>query len=310
LKPSTRGYYAKRLFQFLRGEEPKLFIERALKNPRTVTIEIKGKVAETAAKHGASSAFHMRAAVKSFLDYYETGVHVNSKVKIRRKWQKPYLSWQDAERIIAKCREPYETVFRFMLWSGLGSDEVLEINSSAKIQADITKQVKAGKDYVIIDLEPRKQTLTRYFTAVPKLYLPIFPVHTLDYRIRGNKLITRQVLEDRFRKAARQVGLYELGMGPHTLRSVFTSQCAMAGVRESVCEFMKGHGAGDKYGYSREVLNEDYVVKELRKLWAPTIVTKDALDQRDKTIEQLQTELNALKGQFETILKGKVMPIG
>jgi integrase len=288
LKPSTREYYAQRLFQFLREEEPKQFIKRALQNPRTVAIEIKGKVAEAAAKHGPSSAFHMRASVKSFLEYYETGVHIVGKLKVRRRWQKPYLSWQDAERIIAKCRQPYESVFRFMLWAGLGSDEVLEINSSPAIQADIEKQLKGSKDHVIIDLEPRKQTLTRYFTAVPKQYLPKFPVHTLDYRIRGNKLITRQVLEDRFRKAARQVGLYQPGMGPHTLRSVFTSQCAMAGVRESVCEFMKGHGAGDKYGYSREVLNEEYVVKELRKLWEPATVSKEEVDRLKSEMDELR----------------------
>lgn len=300
LRPSTRSYYAKRLFEFLVGEEPELFIERALKNPRGVAIEIKGKVGETVAKHGSSPGFHMRAAVKSFLDYYETGVQVNSKVKIRRTWRKPYLSWQDAKRIIAKCREPYESVLRFMLWSGLGSDEVLEINSSPKIQADIAKQIKAGKDYIIINLEPRKQTLTRYFAAVPKQFLPKFPVHTLDYRIRGNKLITRQVLEDRFRKAARQVGLYEPGTGPHTLKSVFTSQCATVGVAQAVCEFVKGHGAGDKYGYSREeVLNEAYVIKELCKLRGPSVKDLET-ENRD-----LKERLAKLEGQFETFAKGK-----
>lgn len=269
LKPATRDYYTKRLYEFLEGEAPKAFIERALKNSREVAIEIKSKIGRTA-QRSASVAFHMKAAVKSFLEFYETGVHVNSKVSLRRKWQKPYLSWEDAERIISKTRQPYESVLRFMLWSGLGQDEVIEINSSNEIQQNIEKQMKNNKDYVIIDLEPRKKTLTRYFTAVPKRYIPKFPVHTLDYRIRGNKLITRQVIEDRFRKAAQQVELYHLGMGPHTLMSVFESQCGMAGVKDNVIEFARGHGGGDKYGYRREVLNEEFLVKELRKLWEHT----------------------------------------
>jgi CRISPR/Cas system-associated protein Cas5 (RAMP superfamily) len=231
----------------------------------------------------------MKAAVKSFLEFYETGVHVNSKISLRRKWQKPYLSWEDAERIISKTREPYESVLRFMLWSGLGQDEVVEINSSNEIQQNIEKQMKNDKDYVIIDLEPRKKTLTRYFTAVPKRYLPKFPVHTLDYRIRGDKLVTRQVIEDRFRKAAQQVELYHLGMGPHTLMSVFESQCGMAGVKDNVIEFARGHGGGDKYGYRREVLNEEFLVKELRKLWEHTKpVTESDLRQVSDKYETLR----------------------
>jgi len=304
IKSTTRSYYLKRLCEFLDGEPPKEFLDRALKTPREVSIAIKAKIGPLAMK-SSSVAFHTRAAVKSFLEYYETDVHMNSKVKVKRAWQKPYLSWEDAERIISKCREPYESIFRFMLWSGLGSDEVLEINSSPKIQADIAKQMKSNKEYVIIDLEPRKQTLTRYFTAVPKAFVPKFPVHTLDYRVRGNKLITRQVLEDRFRKAAQQVEVYHLGMGPHTLRSAFTSQSAMVGAKESVADFVTGHGSPDRYGYRREVLREEYVIKELRKLQAPRI-TEDALRERDVTIEELQQQVKTLQGQFELVLKTKI----
>jgi len=289
IRLSTRGYYAKRLYEFLDGKEtPKQFLDEALANPREVGIHIKGTVAAVAQK-SPSVAFHMRAALKSFLEYYDTDVHVTGKVKLRRTWKKPYLSWADAEKIISKTREPYESIFRFMLWSGLGQDEVIEINGSPKLQQSIEKQrADPTKDYIIIDLQPRKQTLTRYFVPVPKQYVPKFPLTTLDYKIRGKKPIHVQAMEDRFRQATRQVGLHEKGMGPHTLRSVFTSQCAMAGVRESVCEFMKGHGAGDKYGYSREVLNEAFMVKELRKLWEPATVSKEEVDRLKSLVDELR----------------------
>jgi hypothetical protein len=296
LKPSTRDYYTKRLFEFLDGEQPKQFLERALKNPREISIETKTKIGKLV-QASASTAVHTRVALKSFLEFYETNIHLNGKLKLRRRWSKPFLSWADAEKIIAKCREPYESIFRFMLWSGVGQDEVMEINSSKEIQESIQKQlVDQKKDYVVIDLEPRKQTLNRYFVAVPKQY----PLRTFDYRIRGGKLIHTQVMENIFRGRAKEVGVYEKGMGPHTLRSVFTSQCAMVGVREAVCEFMKGHGSGDKYGYSREVLNEEYVVKELRKLWEPATVSKEEVDQLKN---QMQAQITQLQGQYETLLK-------
>ena len=301
IKPTTRTYYAQRLYEFLGSETPKQFIDRALQHPREVSIQIKGKIGPLALK-SASIAFHMRAAIRSFLEFYETDVHVNGKLKLRRSWKKPYLSWADAEKFITKTREPYESVFRFMLWSGLGADEVLEINSSPQIQANITKQVSDGKDYVVIDLEPRKQTLTRYFTVCPRGYIPKFPIHSLPYRIRGGRPITRQHLEARFRKAAKQVGLYQIGMGPHTLRSVFTSQCAMCGVAQAVCEFVKGHGAGDKYGYAREVLNEKYLIGELRKLQAPSV--KDLEVENTELKEQL-VDLQVRVGRFETFMRGK-----
>ena len=296
LKPTTRAYYTKRLFEFLDGEAPKQFLDRALKNPREVSIEIKSRIGK-AVQRSPSIAFHMRAALKSFLEFYETDVHMNGKLKLRRKWNKPYLSWADAEKIITKCREPYESIFRFMKWGGVGQDEVIEINSSKEIRQSIEKQrVDPNRDYVVIDLEPRKQTLSRYFTAVPKQYVPKFPLKTLDYRIRGGKPIHVQAMEDRFRKAAKQVGLYQKGMGPHSLRSAFTSQCNMSGVRESVCEFMKGHGASDKYGYAREVLNEAYVVKELRKLWQPEPTKKEEVDALRAKVQELESRFEELAG--------------
>jgi len=297
IKATTREYYTKRLYEFLESEPPKQFLDRALKSPREVSIQAKTKIGRVV-QRSPSIAFHMRAALKSFLEFYETDIHLNGKLRVRRKWKKPYLSWADAEKIITKCREPYESIFRFMLWSGLGQDEVVEINSRKDVQEQIEKdRADPSKDYVVIDLEPRKQTLSRYFTAVPKQYVPKFPLKTLDYRVRGNKPMHVPAMENRFRKAAKQVGLYQLGMGPHTFRSVFTSQCAMMGVAQAVCEFAKGHGAGDKYGYSREVLNEKYMISELRKLQGPSV--KD-VEEQNKVLTEKNEELRARITKLES----------
>ena len=52
-----------------------------------------------------------------------------------------------------------------------------------------------------------------------------------------------------------------------------------------------GHGGGDKYGYSREVLDEDYCAKELAKLWRPNVVSGEDLASRDSRIKKLEEEL-------------------
>ncbi len=80
IKPTTKGYYAKRLYEFLEDETPKLFMDPALQQPLEVVIQIKGRLAPLAQK-SLSAAFHMRAALRSLLEFYETDVHVNGKIK-------------------------------------------------------------------------------------------------------------------------------------------------------------------------------------------------------------------------------------
>ena len=62
---------------------------------------------------------------------------------------------------------------------------------------------------------------------------------------------------------------------------------------------MKGHEAGDRYGYSREVLNEKHVISELRKLPGPSV------SDLGTEIRSLNEHPERLEGQFETILKTK-----
>ena len=105
--------------------------------------------------------------------------------------------------------------------------------------------------------------------------------------------MTRQALEDRFRKAAKQVGSYTLGVGPHILRSAFESQCAMVGVKEAVAEFCAGHGGGDRYGYRREVLNPQFVISELRKLQTPSVRDLESeIRNRDERLAKLERVLS------------------
>jgi hypothetical protein len=283
LKESTRDQYLVFLMRYIGKEDPAGFLKRAQEKPREVAIEIKGKLGE-AYKQSMTAAHLMKYALRSFLDFHEVDVPVKAKIKVRRVRKKPELSWEDAEKIIVEADEPYRSLFKFMVWSGLGEDEVMEIQTSPSIQRGMEEQRPNPKSHIRIDLSPRKSTLDEFFTLVPKQYVPNFPLKTRVFKTktkgeadRGGALIDPHDMQNVWRRAAKKAKIWQEGLGPHTLRSAFRSQCAKLGVAAAVGEFCMGHGGGDKYGYAREVLNEQYVASELRKLWAGQTGISDPL---------------------------------
>jgi len=266
LKESTRQQYVIFLMRYLGKEDPAVFLKRARGNPREVAVEIRSRLGEL--YNRSMTAAHLaKYALQSFLDFHEVGLEVKAKVKVRRVRKKPELSWEDADRIILETDEPYRTLFKFMKWSGLGEDEVMEIQTSPSIQHEIAAQRSNTKPYVKIDLSPRKKTLDVFFTLAPKQYLTEFPLKTKTHKDRGGALIDPHDMQNVWRRAAKKAKLWQEGLGPHTLRSTFKSQCGKLGVARAVSEFCMGHGGGDQYGYSRETTDEKYVASELRKLW-------------------------------------------
>ena len=303
--PSERGRlsYAYHLKRFLNGikKTPSQFLADIEKTPKQMSIDTKSFLGSLTSK---GTARIMMNSVKSFVRFYEAELPLNGlKIRAPRTRKKPYLSWPDAERIIGASKEPYRSAFRFLLWSGLGLDELAEINRSTEIQTAIKKQLDdTSKTHVRIDLRPRKSNTDTYFVLVPREHVPAFPVTTLIYdgtihgnRKRGGKLVSNLVMETNWTRACKRVGLHQIGLGPHTLRSAFRSQCAKVGVSDAVAEFQMGHGSRDVHGYSRETEDESYIVNELSKLWNATVpVTTAELVDRDKriaTLEQVVADL-------------------
>ena len=276
LKESTRNQYILFLMRYLGRESPASFLKRAQENPREVTIEIKAKLGELY-KRSMNAAHLTKYALRSFLDFHEVELGIKAKIKVRRVREKHELRWDDAEKIILEADEPYRSIFKFMVWSGLGEDEFMEIQISPSIQRKIEAQRSNENPYIKIELSPRKSTLDDFFTLTPKQYVPEFPLNTRAYKDRGGKLIDPHDIQNVWRRAAKKARLWQEGLGPHTLRSTFRSQCARAGVAKAVSEFCMGHGGGDRYGYSREVLDEQYVALELRKMWAGQTGVTDPL---------------------------------
>lgn len=298
----TRLWYAYNLMRFLKGvgRTPQQFLDEIEKNPKQVSIYAKSHLGSL--KSRASARVQMNA-LKSFTSFNEAPLSLNGlKIRVVRTRRKPYLTWTDAEKIINECKGLYRSAFKFLLWGGLGLDEFAEIQQSPEIQASIESQRSNDKPYIRIDLRPRKSNTDTYFVLVPKEYVPKFPLVTADYGNRGGKLIDSLDAEMNWQRARQRAGIRQVGLGPHTLRSAFRSQCARVGVVDAVAEFEMGHGSRDKYGYSRETTDESYVADELSKLWKTTeVVTATELADRDRRIAQLEAQIEDLRNRFRGI---------
>lgn len=308
-KERTQQWYAYNLLRFLKGvgSTPEQFLADIESNPKPVSVKTKTYLGSLQSK--ASARVEM-TAIKSFAAFNEAPLPLNGfKLRVPRTRKKPYLSWEAADAIISECKEPYRSVFRFLKWSGLGIDEFLEIQSSPEIQASIESQRNNDKNYIRIDLQPRKSNLDSFFALVPKQYVPKFPLLTADYGGRGKQPIEAIDLEQNWQRARRKAKLDSTGLGPHTLRSCFRSECAKLEVAEPVAEFELGHGPGrENFGYARQVLDESYVARELSKLWnrmhEQTATTHD-LKERDGQIQRLETRLNELQSHILAEVTGR-----
>jgi integrase len=308
IKASTMALYVKYLMDFLNGQDPKDFLAMCEKDPRSVTMDVKARLG-TIYRSSTSKANQTAYAVRHFLDYYEVeGVNIKTKaLKIKRKRQKNVLPWQEAERILTEADQPYRAIYDFMRWSGLGQDEVDEIQRTPRIQQAIEAQRSNDKPYVRIDLSPRKSNVDMFYTLVPKAHVPAFPLQTHVIGPRGGGLVSPYDLRENWRRAAKKAGLWHEGLGCHTLMSTFESTCGMAGVPDGVIALCRGHGSADRYGYRRETQTEAFVAEQLAKFWSfnqpatkgelaeHKAITKDLvlarLDQLGAQLKQLATPI-------------------
>jgi hypothetical protein len=294
VKESTRRQYATLLMRYFRDEKPADFLKRAQEKPKDIAIETKSRLGEIYIK-SVQTARLTKYALKSFLEFHEVEVHMNGKLKVRRVRKKPEMKWEMAQKIIAESDEPYRGLFTFMVNSGLGEDEVSEIQHSAEIQSSIEEQ--RTNPYVKISLTPRKSNLDEYFTLCPTEFVPVFPLKT-----RGGALVDSMDMQAVWRRAAKKAGMYQVGLGPHQLRSAFRSQCGKADVSTAVSEFFMGHGPGsEKFGYSREMLDLDYALKEISKLWTYNKGgSREAYASMQAELQELREKIKVLEKEYRT----------
>jgi hypothetical protein len=297
LKPSTRDAYALHLMNYFQATDPAVFLKAAEDEPKETALEVKTRLAQLY-EHSMTGAAMTKYALRNLIQFYDLDMHINGRLRVKRTRKKHEFTWEESEKVILEAPEPYRSIFQFLRMSGLGEDEFAEIQSSAEIQAEIEAQRGNDKPYVKITLEPRKSNTDDFFTLCPKEYVPKFPVLTKKHSNRGGQPIDAEDLQHVWRRAARRTGLWHVGLGPHSLRSVFRTSCDGAGVRTNISEYCMGHGS-DEYGYSRP--GEELVAKELSKYWNRTEpATQDSLRERDERISQLESELKKLRDEFES----------
>ena len=315
LKPRTKQNYALHLMQTFDklGIPPSQFLEECNASRKQVLGRIKVALGELR-EHSASVAFQQRAALINFVNYYQDQfdepITINSKIKVRRVRMKKELTFEQAQKIIAECGHPYREIFTLLLWSGMDQSTFEYINENPKLIAEIQRQLSdPSRDFVRIDLPPRKSNTDVYFLVVPKFAFENLnlPVSTRTHKLRngdvkGGNPISPMRLKKRWSYAAKKAKLWYIGLGAHHLRSAFHTQGVRAHVDDRMLLFHLGKGA-DKYGYVRP--SEEDLATELRKLWqynSPEI----AIQQQTETIQNLQAQITTLKGQFETMLEATV----
>jgi hypothetical protein len=257
------------------------------------------------------------AATKRFAGFYRIrNFEITLRVKVRRVREKGPFSWEEADKVIADCPMPYREIFTFMKYGAMDENTFSRINFNEKLNGkgaidEIKEQMPNDKSHVKISLPPRKANLDRYFVLVPKQFVPTLPLVTRSFTKRGGRLIGPQNLQDVWRRAARRVGLYYEGFGPHKLRTAFKSKCAGLGI-PVIAEWQMGHG-GDKYGYDLSGIDENFILDGplengqrkggLRRLWEMSPVmdrqtVASELAERDRIIAELRKQLEDTTGDL------------
>lgn len=198
----------------------------------------------------------------------------------------------------------------------------LEIQHDKTLQAEIQAQGRNDKAYVRINMKARKGSGKPFYTLVPKDKVPQFPLYThivggVDRKgkltgktKRGGTPVKPFDLRENWRRAAKKTGLWQPGMGPHVLMSVFESTAGMAGVNQAAIEMCRGHRQNfERYGYARQAQNEQWMAGELGKYWeySQPASMKAVMAQAERLTEQAK-EIERLRGEFETLLKARAKP--
>ncbi|MGA2789956.1 MAG: hypothetical protein ABSF00_04210 [Candidatus Bathyarchaeia archaeon] len=303
---STFNLYSKYFMQYLGTQAPAEFLQQCKDNPEKAGSDIDDKLS-VLWKRSTSKANQTAYAILSFLKKHKIkNITIDlDELNVKEKRRKAYLNFDDSEKIIIETDEPYRTLYRVMRISGMGADEIEELNTNSELIENIKEQWNNTKDYIRIDLKPRKSGTTVFYTLIPKSLFPkTLPLLThivggLDRKgkptnkqQRGGTPITAYDLRENFRRGAKKAKLWYAGLGCHVLVSTFESTAGLAKVDSGTIEYVRGHSVGgDKFGYRREYYEETNVYNELKKLWSytapPTKKDVETLEQKYRALEEV-----------------------
>jgi integrase len=298
LHPRTRVNYESCLFRVLKGLglNPTQVIDLAKTDNDALSKRF--KVFLLSANNGISPSYkiQMRAAFKSFLNLHELDVKLlGLKIKTT-KTSKPYLSWEDAERIISLASPEYAPIYTFMLYSGLDTERFRQLNTDTKRLADIRKQLEdVTKLWIKVDIPEGRKQSSPYYVLVPPSIAKLLPV--LDQS--GRPIHIRQNIHYAWAVARVRAGFNYARFGQHNLRSVWDTEATKRGLPKELREFQLGHEV-DSYHYQR--INQDlpWVIQQFNKAFEAkplaTMQQLEALQQENQSVKEITIDL--LRGEI------------
>ena len=147
LYPSTRTSYEYDLYRLCTSLDftGSQFLQEAEKNPKETSRKVKTYLKQIEVKYNGLNAARCKAAMVSYLNFYEVALPLTG-LKIRRGKSAPHplLSWEDATRIISLADSAYQPVFKLMQWS-VDAERFIQINNDEKIIRDV-KQATRGSN--------------------------------------------------------------------------------------------------------------------------------------------------------------------
>ena len=238
------------------------------------------------------------------------------------------LTWDQALAICSAASKPYNLVFKLMLHSAWGANEFFRFNNPEHWDyVKRTLQSDGKAPYVRINFPPRKKSKQKTYSLIPRFILeeilanvqvPITASHGYifqdgrrTHKTQGVPLdvdhrSARVYLEKSFSVALRRAPVVVEGKPTlHELRDCFRTRAVLVGCAGDAAEFAMHHSI-DELGYKKCYNSVPWMWSELRKIYGPATVTEEALESRDQRIKDLERQVAALTGLYETIAKAQI----
>jgi len=255
----------------------------------------------------ASQKKRIDASIRSFFDCNNGPLPKLKKATFEdmdRSKKADFMELDEAKQIIAATKQPYKTLFQAALFSALGQDELLQL---AKQWPAIQNQLK--EDVVKVEFARRKSNPQPYYVYLPSNIFSELKSKKEPFKTGKGAPIYGYDIRQTFHRSQKRDGVSKR-ITPHNFRDLWRTLASKSDLKQDVAEFLMGHQI-DPLGYNQIYKDEAFVKNEWLKLRAfiaggPPTATRNELIERDKTIQQMQNQIDALQGQYETIMKGKI----
>lgn len=326
LKPHTRNVYGWYFAALLKaaGMTPKQVLTEAKKDINALWRKVKPLANNLSSAHGKKQALY---AFRRFL--VDNGYEDLPRARIDKpgKVKKPrYMRWDQALAICGAASRPYNLMFKLMLHCGWGIGEFFDFNTQETWE-NIKRHLSSNPtaEYYRYDFPQRKTNTEAFYSLIPTtvlrdiLQLSVeLPLSTKGSKSRRGVPLdkahyhtSQENADAAFNTARNKAPVTVQGKPtPHDLRDTFRTRADFVGCSNSAAEFAMGHQI-DPLEYKKTYYDEAYMWNELKKIYGSAPVTEVELQSRDKTIAEMQQQIEMLQAEKQwqrAIMKGELDP--